>query len=307
MREKLDALGERWAWFGVILRLQKRYSELNGNYMATAVTLAGFLSLFPLLLVGIALLGKFSADSANLANDVIKRLGLTGAAAQTMADTIHKAEQSRKAASIVGVVGLLWSGLGLVAAVQYALNTTWQVTGRGMRDKLTGLAWLAGALVLFLGSIAITAGLNFLPGFLWPLGFLAGLLVNIVLWLWTMRVLTNRDVGWKGLLPGALLGAVGMEVLKAVGSFYVPGAVRSSSALYGSLGVVFALLAWLLLFGRLVVYSSVLNVVMWEDRHGTVTVDIEMPRVPGEVTLGATRAGDTPPKSAAPAGAPASR
>jgi membrane protein len=300
MRERLEALGERWHWFGVALRVQKRYSELNGNYMATAVTLAGFLSIFPLLLVGIALLGKIAANSGTLANDVIERMGLSGAAAQTMTDTIHKAEQSRKAASIIGVAGLLWSGLGLVAAVQYALNTTWQVTGRGMRDKITGLAWLAGALVLFLGSIAITAGLNFLPGFLWPLGFLAGLGVNVVLWLWTMRVLTNRDVGWKGLVPGALLGAVGMELLKAVGSFYVPRLVRSSSALYGSLGVVFALLAWLLLFGRLVVYSSVLNVVLWEESHGTVTVELDVPRVPGEVPAGATRAGDTPPT---PAGA----
>jgi membrane protein len=298
MREKLDALGERWHWFGVVLRLQKRYSELNGNYLATAVTLAGFLSIFPLLLVGIALLGKISANSGHLATDVVKRLGLTGAAAQTMTDTIHKAEQSRKAASIIGVAGLLWSGLGLVAAVQYALNTTWQVTGRGIRDKVTGLAWLAGALVLFLGSIAITAGLNFLPGFLWPVGLLVGLGVNVVLWLWTMRVLTNRDLGWEGLIPGALLGAVGMEALKAVGSFYVPRLVRSSSALYGSLGVVFALLAWLLLFGRLVVYASVLNVVMWEEKHGTVTVELDVPRVPGEVAQGASRAGDTPPAHA---------
>lgn len=294
MREKLDALGERWHWFGVALRVQKRYGELNGNYMATAVTLAGFLSIFPLLLVGIALLGKVAANSANLAQDVINRLGLTGAAAQTMTETIAKAEQSRKAASIIGVAGLLWSGLGLVAAVQYALNTTWQVTGRGFRDKLSGLAWLAGALVLFLGSIAITAGLNFIPGFLWPVGLLLGLGVNVVLWLWTMRVLTNRDVGWRGMVPGALFGAIGMEALKAVGSFYVPGAVRSSSALYGSLGVVFALLAWLLLFGRLVVYSSVLNVVLWEEHHGTVTVDLDVPRVPGETVVEATRSGDTP-------------
>ena len=39
--------------------------------------------------------------------------------------------------------------------------------------------------------------------------------------------------------------AVGIEVLKLVGGIYVPRAVASSSALYGSIGIVFAILAWL--------------------------------------------------------------
>ena len=62
------------------------------------------------------------------------------------------------------------------------------------------------------------------------------------------------------------MSAVGLEILKVVGAYYVPKAVASSSALYGSLGVIFALLAWLLIFGRLVVYSAVLNVVRYERK-----------------------------------------
>ena len=107
-----------------------------------------------------------------------------------------------------------------------------------------------------------------------------------------MKALSNRDVGWKALLPGAVVGAVGFEVLKLVGSVYVPRLVASSSALYGSLGVVFAILAWLLFFGRLIVYSAVVNVVRWEEDHGTVTVDLPVPKVPGEVPTEATRAGE---------------
>ncbi|HKN39119.1 MAG TPA: hypothetical protein VJ456_08435, partial [Acidimicrobiia bacterium] len=75
--------------------------------------------------------------------------------------------------------------------------------------------------------------------------------------------------------------AVGLEVLKAVGAYYVPRAVASSSQLYGSLGIVFAVLAWLLLFGRLVVYSAVLNVVLYEKHEGTVRAVVEAPPVPG--------------------------
>lgn len=301
MKAKLDALGQRWKWFATVLAVQKRYSELNGNYLASAVTLSAFLSLFPLLLFVIAVIGFFAANSPNLAGDIVSRLGLTGEAATAITSAVDTAEHSRRAASVIGVVGLLWSGLGLVAAFQYAINAAWQVTGRGWRDKLKGLMWLGGSTLLFLTSFATSAVIRLLPGFLAPLGILAGLSVNLGLWLWTFKILATRDIGWKALLLGAVAGALGLEVLKAVGAFYVPRAVASASALYGTLGVVFAILAWLLFFGRLVVYSAVVNVVRWEEDHGTVILEMEVPRVHGDTTepTDVTRAGETKPQAAA--------
>jgi membrane protein len=297
VKEKLDDLGERWPLFGTVLRVQKRYSELNGNYLASSVTLSSFLSIFPLLLFAIAILGFVAAGSPNFADDVIRELGITGDAQDGITNALNKAKESRRAASVIGIVGLLWSGLGLVAAVQYAINAAWQVKGRGWRDKLKGLTWLAGAALLFLTSFATSAVIGLLPAFLAPLGIVAGLSVNLGLWVWTFKVLATRDVGWKALLPGAVVGAVGLEILKAVGAFYVPRAVSSASALYGTLGVVFATLAWLLFFGRLVVYAAVVNVIRWEEDHGTVTLELEVPRVAGETTeaVDVTRAGETTP------------
>lgn len=272
--------------------MQNRYSELNGNYLATAVTLAGFLSLFPLLLVGVAVMGFVSAGEVDLAGDIVGRLGLTGDAAAFVQDLVRQTERSKEVASVLGVGGLLWSGLGLVAATQYALNTVWQVKGDGWKDKLKGLVWLAGAGALFLVSFGVTAAVGWLPAFLAPVGLLVGLAVDVALWLWTMKVLTNRGLGWRAHLPGAIVGAVGFGVLKALGGIYVPRLVASASALYGSFAAIFAVLAWLLFFGRLAVYSSVTNVVLWEESHGTVTVDLPVPKVPGEVPVEATRSGE---------------
>ena len=297
VKERLDRLGDRWPGLGRILRIQTRYSELNGNYLAGAVTLAGFLSLFPLLLLAFAVLGFISVGRTELANDVIGRLGLTGEAARFVTDLIRQTERSRQLASVLGVAGLLWTGLGLVAAVQHTMNTVWQVKGRGLRDKLSGLAWLAGAGVLFLVSFGVTAAAHVLPPPLAVLGPLAALAVDVALWLWTMTVLTNRSIGWRPFLPGAIVGAIGLGVLKAAGAIYVPRAVESASALYGSLGVMFAILAWLLFFGRLVVYAAVTNVVLWEQGHGTVETSLELPKVPGEPVAGATRAGEAVPRN----------
>jgi len=298
MKAKLDRLCKRWRWFGWVMRVQHRYGELNGNYLAAAVTLAGFLSLFPLLLVAFAVLGFFAVGRVDLAGDIIGRLGLTGEAATFVEDLIHQTERSRQVASVVGIAGLLWTGLGLVAAVQYGMNTVWQVKGKGWKDKLSGIAWLAGAGLLFVASFGATAAAGLLPAFLAPVGLIVGLGIDTVLWLWTCKILTNRNLGWRAYVPGAIVGAVGFGLLKALGGIFVPRLVGSASALYGSFAVIFAVLAWLLVFGRLVVYAAVTNVVVWEEQHGTVTVDLPVPKVPGDVPVEATRAGEAVPATA---------
>ena len=300
IKEKVDEYGERWKWFGTALAVQKRYTELNGNYLASSVTLSSFLSLFPLLLFAIAIVGFVAAGNTDFADSVINRLGITGEAADNINLALRQAQNSRRAVSVIGIIGLLWSGLGLVAAVQYAINATWQVAGRGWRDKVSGLLWLAGAALLFLTSFATTTAINFLPTFFLPLTTLASLSVSLGLWLWTFKILSTRDIGWKALLPGAVVGAIGLEILKIVGGVYVPRAVGSAEALWGALGVVFAILAWLLFFGRLVVYSAVVNVIRWEEDHGTVTLEMEVPRVKGDTTepVDVTRAGETKPQAA---------
>jgi membrane protein len=288
--------GARWPWLGVALDVQKRFGDLNGGSLAASVALAGFLSLFPLVLVAIAVVGFFASNRPDLAGDAIGFLGLprSGDAASALTTAIDTASESRRAASVVGFVGLLWSALGLVGALQYVYDSAWQVKGRGLKDKVFGLAWLVGAALLFVTSFAVTAALRFVP-LLAPLNVLVGLGLSTALFLWTAKVLANRDVGWRSLVPGAVLGAVGFEVLKVLGGIYVPLAVASSSALYGSIGVVFAILAWLLIFSRLVVYSAVLNVVVWERSHGTVSVELQVPKVPGDVPLAADRGGQAVP------------
>ena len=287
--------GTRWRRLRLLLAVHERYGELHGGELASAITLSAFLSLVPLLIVGIAAFGFFSAaSSADLPRQVLSRLGLppTGSAGELLTQTMAVAQRSRRAASVVGLAGLLWTGLGVVNALQYAWDTAWQVPSRGLRDRLIGLGWLLGAGVLFAVSFALTAGAQWLPWFLSPMGVLGGFATGLALWLWTARVLPNRDVGWRALLPAAAVGALGFEVLKELGSFWVPRMVASSSALYGAVGVVFAVLAWLLVFGRLVVYTAVIEVVLWEERHGTVKVSIEVPARPGIVPVSATRAGE---------------
>ncbi len=290
---------ERWPWLDRVMTVNDRFGAIGGGPLASSIALAAFVSLFPLLLVGIAVIGFVSSGDSDFATSLISELGLRGRAAETMQDAIQTAEGSRRAASVIGFVGLLLSGLGVVGSLQTAMNAAWQVTGRGLIDRLMALRWLLGAGVLFLATAVLGPVLRWAPGPVKPLTILGGLALTTVLFLWTYTSLTNIKVGWRAHLPGALLMAVGFEILKAVGAIFVPRAVASSSALYGSLGVVFAVLAWLLIYGRLIVYSAVLNVVRHERASGTVTVDIQVPRIDGEVPLTTNRGGAVEEKSEA--------
>jgi membrane protein len=288
----LERLCERFPWLRTPLAVHRRVSDVGGGPLSSSIALAGFLSLFPLLLVAIAVLGFVSANNTDFPQEIVDQLGLTGRAADEVLAALDRAEDSRRAASVVGLVGLLWGGLGVVGTLGHALNATWQVRGRpGWKAKLVDLAWLAGAGLLFLASSALGPAAAALPGPAVVPTVILGLVLDIVLFLWMFRALTNVGVPWREHLPGAILGGVGLEALKLLGGVYVPRLVSSSSALYGSLGVVFAILAWLALSARLVVYASAYNVIRHEQRHGTVTVEIKVPRIEGEVPLETTRGG----------------
>jgi YihY family inner membrane protein len=292
VRARLEAWGNRWPWLRVVLDVQKRFGELQGGQIAAYVTLSLFLSLFPLILMATAVLGFVSSGNSDIAGNIIDKLGLTGDAATTVQNSIDAAEKSKAGASIIGFLGLLWASLGVVSSMQAAIDRAWQAKGRGMKDKLFAVEWLVGAGILLTASFFITGlVVAVLPGWAAPLGIVVTVALNVVFFLFTFRILGRTHVGWRPLLPSSLLAGIGLQVLTIAGAYYIPRAVASSSAMYGSIGTVFALIAWLFFFGRLVVYASVLNVVLYERKMGTVTVDVEVPRVPGEVPIGADRSG----------------
>jgi membrane protein len=284
--------------FATALGVHQRVRDVEGGPLASAVTLTFFLTLFPVLLVAIAGLGFVAADNADLAADLIEDLGLTGDVADMVATSVDAARDSRGATTILGFLGVLWVAVGLGAMVSQVCNRPWQLPVRGLRGRLVSLGWLLGAIALLGGAIFATGLLEVLPGWLSPLQVLAGLALLVGFFLFTFRLLTNHPMSLRTHLPGALAGAVGVQVLNLFGALLLGNYVAGASALYGSIGVVLGLLAWLLLFGRLLVYAVCLNVVLHERAHGTVTVEIEVPRFAGEVPLQAERSGAVKPREA---------
>ncbi|MFO7590008.1 MAG: YhjD/YihY/BrkB family envelope integrity protein [Acidimicrobiia bacterium] len=246
--------------------LQRRYNAIGGPTLAGGVTLYGFLAMFALLVLGVAVLGYISAGDSNLAGDLTRELGLTGQAARMVTSSVEAAQDSRRLTTVFGVIGIVWLGSSFALVVANAFDAAWRVPGRGLHDRVIGLVWLAGGAVLAVVSGGATALWALLPSAFAPLVIVVTIVGNGALWMWTSWLLPNRSISWRPLLVPALIAAVLLEVLKVAGAYVVPHFVATSSELYGSIGVIFAILLWLLVLGRLVVYLAVIEA--WRAEGG---------------------------------------
>ena len=104
----LDRLRARFGWLDEVLTVHERVGAVGGGPLSSSIALAGFLSLFPLLLVAIAVLGFVSANDTHFPAEVVDQLGLTGSAADQVLDALDRAEHSRRAASLIRPRPRIW-------------------------------------------------------------------------------------------------------------------------------------------------------------------------------------------------------
>lgn len=149
MWERLAHTAGRHPRLGRAVAIQRRFGEERGANLAAAISMRAFLSLFPVLVLAIACVGFVGGDPRQVANDIVNELGLSGSAARTITDAVRTAQDTKVASSVIGIIGLLWTGTGLAASLTATWNQTWRIPGGGVRGRTLGFAWLLGGLVLF--------------------------------------------------------------------------------------------------------------------------------------------------------------
>lgn len=264
-----------WAWFDHMVRAVERYKADGGDRLAAALTYYGFLSLFPLLLLAISVLGFVLHGSPERQAEIFRSLtnALPGVGA-AVADNLTAVQEHRRATGVVGLAGLLVTGMGGVAALRDSLRLVWHQTtdvGTVVVRKLRETATLVGLGTMLLVSFAVTALGSGLLSFLlqqvgvtgtasrWTLSglsLLLGLATDTVLFLYLFTRLAVCDRPWRRLLRGAMFGAVGFSVLKIVGSVYVGRTTTRGAELYGTVGAVIGILVGLNLISRFLLFAA---------------------------------------------------
>ena len=244
--------------------MQRQFSSLRGGNLAAAISMRAFLALFPIALLTIAFVGFAGGDAHSVARSLASALGLGGDLGKGLVRAVSSAQHRRVESSIVGVLGLVWTGTGLTASVNAAWDEAWGIKGGAWRGRAVGVVWLLGGLV-FLTLIAGTGILLRHANILLEFGIVGGVAANSLFFYWTAIVLPARHIPRRAMRFPAIAAGIALEILKIVGSRVVPELVLRSSALYGTIGAVFALLVWLLVLGRLIVYTALLERVRWID------------------------------------------
>ena len=292
--QTLAARFKTWATdkpvIGTFLSVQTRMKEVRADALVNSIALRAFLAFIPLTLVGIAVLGFVTRGDQHLQARIVERLKITGSMVQ---ESIDAAGKSRKSASVIGVITLLWSGLAVVSAIADACNAFWQVRSRGPRDRFLGIAWLVGSVVILTVASAAVGIVHIvtIPFVGLGAGLAVGMAAGTAFFWFTQRIMTNVQVPAGALLPGSLVGGATFAVLQLAGAYLIPAITGSASALYKSVAVVIATFTVLLLLARLLVMSVAINVIRWEKIHGTVALNIRAPALPGRAWVVTDRGG----------------
>lgn len=269
---RLDSFQRRHSWLGFPLAVVYKFVDDQGGYLAALITYYGFVSLFPLLLLLVSVLG-FTLES-----DPGLQQALLGSALQHFPIIGPQLEQNVASIQgsslgvILGIAGAVYGGLGVSVAIQMALNRVWAVPRYARPDpvvsRLRGLVLfvLLGAVVLLTTALSaagpVAAGFGSEIGIGVRIGaFVVGVAANVAAFLIGFRVLTARDVGLADLIPGAVGAGVAVQLLQTVGTFLVSSQLTGVSQLYGVFGLVLGLLAWLYLQAVIVVFCAEINAV----------------------------------------------
>lgn len=268
--------------------MNDRYTADLGNHLAASVAFFGFLSLFPILLLGLAVVGFVFADDPQAQQEVVEAVSAAvPGLGEALGDTIDVAIRTRGATGLVGLVGVLFTGLRVVDGATLAVSRVFRVDAtdesgvvRKVRalgnlvllGTLTIVATSAGALAGVIVFVAENLGLpETVVRLRGVLAFVLSFVLDVALFAVAYRVLTAaRGPRFPDLWRGAILAAIGWTALKVFGATYVGNTADQWDALYGALGVVIGAMLLLFLAGRIFIYGAELNALLLQ-REGRLT------------------------------------
>jgi membrane protein len=258
-------------------RVGSRYRAESGDRLAASVTYYAFLSFFPLLLLGLSVIGFVLNGNPELRADVLGNLTeyLPGVHEQIVSNVMSVMEH-RRTAGIIGLVGLVWSGLGWLDSLRHALRIMWHHdtdAGNIARKKLVDLAILAGLGLALAVSVAVTGVVGSSSGWLLArlgagetsavavmttgaVAIAVGVAADTGIFLYLFERLPKIDWPLRRILRGALFGAIGFSVMKILGRLVIARYVTGGLRVFGTFAAVAGLLVWLNLIARFTLFAA---------------------------------------------------
>ncbi|WP_406318692.1 YihY/virulence factor BrkB family protein [Streptosporangium sp. NBC_01639] len=271
-RSKLGSIRIRWLWFDHLVRTVQRYQIQSGDRLAGAVTYFAFLSFFPIIALAFAVFGVFLSVRPDAVTTLQRAIDqyLPGLADQL---PIQQIADSRASAGTIGLIGLLYAGLGAIDALRGALREISMTVEAPLNFFLGKLRDLAALVLIGLtaiasvlvggfatqasGTVAGWLGLSrsvLGSGSVWLAGLAVSVLADTVLFVIILRWMGRSRQPFRVIFRGALLGALAFGLLKQLAALILSWTLNNP--IYGVFAVMVGLLVWINLSVRVILYAA---------------------------------------------------
>jgi membrane protein len=274
----------RAPWPTILNHTLHQFHENDLFTPSAAMAYFGLLTLFPALLVFLAMGNRLAAGTEMLARIVEVYPG----SAEFLRNNVRALKDLSVGVIISCVVVVLWAGSWVFAVVERALNRLWGTKPRTFlhgRALTLGMIGVVGCVLLvsvFLTSILL--GLEQLAGQLplrivrgspwllaasnvaWQTAYLlAGLFVTVTLFTLVYRLVPNGRVTLRDTVPSAVVAGLLWEFSKYV--FATSLHYFHYDQIYGSVGAVVAVLTWSYVSSLILMFGAQLSVVLHQEHH----------------------------------------
>jgi len=283
-----------------VWRAVNQWIDADGMRMSAAMSFYGILSLAPLLVLLVAVLGWWM-DKSYLETNLIGQIqGLIGQqGAQVLQQAITSAQEPSEGiiASVVAFALLLSGATGVFAELQDAFERVWrqgstetpkQKWWRGASLRLRGVAYILAFGVLLLMSLAISTFLNILSGWagnyvaIERIGWVVSELVSfgfcVALFVALMRMSKGPKPGLRYLVRGAAVGAFLFAAGKHLMAYYLSTAAVVSS--YGAAGSLVVILMWIYFTSGVLLLSASVSRAWHDQSLSSRAISAETPTAP---------------------------
>ena len=262
--------------FSILKKTASDWLEDQAPTLGAALAYYTVFSLAPLLIIAIAIAGLVLGQEAaqgQIFNQLRGLLGEeSGKAMQEMVQSASAKPASGVAATLIGIVTLLFGASGVFGQLQTSLNTIWEVQpkpGRGiwgiLRDRILSFGFILVVGFLLLVSLLLTAGVALVAewfGGMFPgmeiltqiVNFVLSLVIITLLFAMIFKFLPDAKIAWHDVWIGAFITALLFTIGKlALGLYLGKSGVESS---YGAAGSLIVLLLWVYYSSQILFFGA---------------------------------------------------
>jgi membrane protein len=236
-------------------RLQRRIVEVQLTKQALILAALALMLVIPALVTLAAVL-PLGTENGSFGGFVL-RLGLTPEATRDLQQLFPSRSTVRSASTWIGATLTVILTVRWPMALQRAYEIVWGLPFGGLRSLGRPLLWLVAAIAV-VGLAAFVDPL--LSGVVWLVALLALGTPLAVGWAWwTQYLLLGGRIGWRPLLPGAVVIGIGLVGLRIGADIVLSPSISLHYREYGPLGIVFVMLSWFVAFSVVLLGGAVVG------------------------------------------------